>query len=185
MVIKNKTTSNAVIYTRVSSERQVENMSLGEQKKLCLDYCARRDFTVLKHFEERGESAKSAQRTELQKMLEYCSANKNNIYCIVVYKIDRFSRNVGDYMALKAFLSKLDIKLESVSEPIDDSNIGRLMETILSGFAQFDNDVRGERARIGMKARAEEGAWTCSPPTGYINIRDEYKRPTLQIREEM
>ena len=67
--------TGAVIYTRVSSERQVENMSLGEQEKACMDYCSNpaRNYDVKEMFVEKGESAKSADRTKLKEMLAYCS----------------------------------------------------------------------------------------------------------------
>lgn len=185
MTTNKKATSNVIIYTRVSSERQLENMSLGEQEKLCRDYCARRDFTVIKHFEERAESAKTAQRSQLQSMLDYCSSNKKDIQAVIVYKIDRFARNMSDHMALRTLLKRLDIQLLSVTEPISETNSGVLLENMLASFAQFDNDVRGERARIGLHARSQEGCWVCLAPTGYANMRDELNRPTLVVRESM
>jgi hypothetical protein len=54
-------------------------------------------------------------------------------------------------------------------EPIDDTSTGKLMEGVLAAFAQFDNDVRSERTRAGMKAALELGRWTFVAPLGYLN----------------
>src|SRR5271166_4523641 len=56
----------AIIYTRVSTGRQVENASLDTQEQVCKDYCARQGWAVLRVFREEGESAKTADRTQLQ-----------------------------------------------------------------------------------------------------------------------
>jgi DNA invertase Pin-like site-specific DNA recombinase len=66
----------AVIYVRVSTKEQTENLSLATQLKVCEDYCDRQAFHVLARFREEGESAKTADRTELQKLLRFCRTNK-------------------------------------------------------------------------------------------------------------
>lgn len=57
-----------------------------------------------------------------------------------VHTVDRLARNVGDHFNIKASLLKLDVNVVSVTEPIDAKPEGKLLETILAGFAQFDND---------------------------------------------
>lgn len=171
----------AVIYTRVSSEEQVDNMSLGNQEVACRDFIARQpgDLKVDEVFVEEGESAKSADRTKLKEMLEYCRENKHKVGHVVVYKLDRFARSVQDHMALQTILKKMDIILWSATEPIGETTTGKLMEHVLASFAQFDNDVRSERCRAGMKARALEGCWVVNAPIGYTNYKDELKRQSL------
>ena len=179
-----KVKTGAVIYTRVSSGRQVDNMSLPEQLRICREFCQRKELTVKEIFVEEGESAKSADRTQLQLLLQYCHKNRDDIGHLVVYKVDRFSRKVEDHSVLRALLKKMDIILWSASEPINDSTTGMLLENVLASFAQFDNDVRAERSRSGMVARVRDGCWVSKAPTGYINHKDELKRPTLAITAE-
>ena len=176
-----------VIYTRVSSDKQKDNMSLGEQERICRDFVAHQkgDLKVDRVFVEEGESAKTADRTKLKEMLEYCRKNKNTVGHLVVYKIDRFARSVQDHMALQILLKKLGIVLWSATEPIGETTTGKLMEHVLASFAQFDNDVRSERCRNGMRARAEEGCWVSHALVGYVNVKDELKRPTLTFDEKM
>ena len=180
--------TKAIIYIRVSSKRQVENMSLGEQRRICKEFCYKHGYDVNDEriFEERGESARTAKRHELQRMLQYCAQHRKEIGVVVVYKLDRFSRRVEDHTALRAVLRKLDIQLLSASEPIGGgTNTDMLMENILASFAQFDNDVRGERARNGLRAASMEGGWVSQAPTGYANTKTETKQPTLVVIERL
>src|SRR5262245_31329459 len=159
----------AVIYVRVSTKEQTENLSLPTQLKACEEYCERQSLDVLARFREEGESAKTADRTELQKLLQYCRLNKGKVQFVVVFNLTRFAREKYDHFALRAHLKSLGISLRSATEPIDDTSTGKLMEGVLAAFAQFDNDVRSERTRGGMKAALELGRWTFLAPLGYLN----------------
>jgi site-specific DNA recombinase len=75
---------------------------------------------------------------------------------------------------VRAHLRSLGISLRSATEPIDDTSTGKLMEAVFAAFAQFDNDVRSERTRGGMKAALELGRWMFLAPIGYLNV----PRPT-------
>ena len=88
---------------------------------------------------------------------------------MVVYNLTRFAREKYDHFALRAHLKSLGISLRSATEPIDDTSTGKLMEGVLAAFAQFDNDVRSDRTRAGMKAALELGRWTFPAPLGYLN----------------
>ena len=159
----------AVIYVRVSTKEQTENLSLPTQLRACEEYCRREGYEVLERFKEEGESAKTTDRTELQNLLNYCRRHKGKIHFVVVYNLTRFAREKYDHFALRALLKSLGISLRSATEPIDDTSTGKLMEGVLAAFAQFDNDVRAERTRAGMRAALEQGRWTFVPPLGYLN----------------
>ena len=158
----------AVIYCRVSTKDQVSNLSLPTQRKACVEYCQRQGYDVDRVFVEEGESAKTADRTELKKLLAHCRQNKGRLHAVIVYSLSRFAREKHDHHVLRAQLATLGVTLRSVTEPIDDSSTGKLMEGIIASMAQFDNDVRAERTIAGMKARLDRGGWTFPPPLGYI-----------------
>lgn len=165
-----RTTGNcAVIYCRVSTKDQVENFSLSTQQKACRDYCSRNGFAVDKVFVEEGESAKTANRTEFKRALEYCRQNKGRVRWFVVYAVNRFSRNAHDHLATRAFLGGLGVNLRSVGETFDESSQGKFMESIMAAVAQLDNDVRADRTVAGMKAAIQTGKWTFKAPPGYLN----------------
>jgi len=67
-----------VVYTRVSTEEQAKGgTSLAAQKAACLEYCERQGYRVAKIFVEEGESAKTANRTQLKALLAYCRTEKD------------------------------------------------------------------------------------------------------------
>ena len=159
----------AVIYVRVSTKEQTENLSLPTQLRACDEYCRRQGYEILERFHEEGESAKTTDRSQLQNLLKYCRTRKGKVHFVVVYNLTRFAREKYDHFALRAHLKSLGISLRSATEPIDDTSTGKLMEGVLASFAQFDNDVRSDRTRAGMRAALELGRWTFPAPIGYLN----------------
>ena len=158
---------NSIIYCRVSSREQIEGTSLETQELACREYARSKHLGILRVFVEQGESAKFADRTELLKLIEFCRENKGKVQHLLVWKIDRFARNVADHFSVKAALSKYGVRIVSVTEPIDANPEGRLLETILAGFAQFDNDIRALRTVQGMRRKLQEGIYPFPPPLGY------------------
>ena len=171
--VNNTKAKVAVIYTRVSSQEQVTNFSLDNQEKMCREFATRGGFEILKVFREEGESAKTADRTELNRMMLYCDKNKKIISRLIVYKIDRLSRSVNDYQSLRIFFNKLGISVISATENFKDDPAGKFNENILSAVAQFDNDMKSQRTIEGMKSRLLNGYWSTIAPWGYVNTKDE------------
>ena len=171
--------NSAVIYCRVSTKEQVQNLSLPTQQKACLDYCQRQGYKVDKIFVEEGESAKTANRPEFQKMIDYCRNSKGHIDTVVVYALNRFSRDAKIHLAVRATLAAFQVKLRSVTETIDETSSGKFMETIFAGVAQLDNDVRSERTVAGMKSNLQAGRWTFKAPLGYLNTRGPQNEKVL------
>jgi DNA invertase Pin-like site-specific DNA recombinase len=158
---------NAVIYCRVSSKEQVDGTSLESQEIACKEYAARNHLNVVRIFVERGESAKFADRTQLLELLDFCGKREHDVQQLLVWKVDRLARNVGDHYNIKASLLKRNIRVVSVTEPIDANPEGKLLETILAGFAQFDNDIRAARTLQGMRRKVQDGIFPWRPPLGY------------------
>lgn len=158
---------NAIIYCRVSSKEQIDGTSLESQEAACREFALRKQIEVLQVFVERGESAKFADRTQLLELMEYCRKGSNKVNTLLVWKLDRLARNVGDHFSIKASLGRYGVQVVSVTEPIDAKPEGKLLETILAGFAQFDNDIRAVRTVHGMQRKIQEGIFPWKPPLGY------------------
>ncbi len=170
---------NCILYLRVSSEDQVKNFSLSSQEEICKASASRLGYEITNIFKEEGQSAKTADRPELIKLLEYCRLNKNKIASVMVYRIDRMARQTSDFLAIKKRLYELGIKLESATEPTGDSPTEKFIETILAASAQLDNEVRGDRARIGLRKRFEAG-FVNRPPIGYKPVIVDGKKIAVQ-----
>src|SRR5947209_15003731 len=168
---------NGLIYCRVSSKEQIEGTSLESQEVACREYARQHDIGVLKVFVEQGESAKFADRTQLLQVIEFCRKNKGNVQSLLVWKVDRFARNVSDHYSVKATLAKYGVHIISVTEPIDTKPEGKLLETILAGFAQFDNDIRAMRTVQGMRRKLQEGIFPWKAPLGYTSsVQNDEKK---------
>lgn len=160
----------AVIYLRVSTEEQVDNFSLDTQEEICRKEADKRGYDIVEVFREEGRSAKSITgRPVLINLLEYCRKNKSRVQAAFVYRLDRISRITADYLAIRKKLAENGVTIISATEPTGDSPTEKLVETILAGFAQLDNDIRSERSRNGLRARFLSGKIvTGSVPLGYI-----------------
>ena len=165
----------AILYLRVSTEEQVDNFSLDTQEELCRKEAEKRGYQVTQVFREEGRSAKNISgRPILISLLEYCRKHKREVQALFVYRLDRVSRITADYLAIRKKLGEQDVTIVSATEPTGDSPTEKLVETILAGFAQLDNDIRSERAKNGLRARFLSGKIvTGQAPLGYI-VQDGY-----------
>jgi len=160
----------AVIYIRVSDPSQIENNSLGVQEKACRAYAKQKGYEVAEPiFRDEGISAKHVNtRPGMRQLLEYCCEKKNNISYVIVYKLDRWSRNTEEGLMASAILANYGIEMASTTEGIEKSPTGSLLTTILLALGQFDNEMKGERIRDNMLALYRKGVWCWKCPIGYV-----------------
>ena len=170
---QNEKPKNDVIYIRVSSQEQVSGFSLDNQEKICREFASKNGEEVLGVFREEGESAKTADRTQLKLMMRFCETNRNKIGKLIIYSVNRLSRKTHDYSILKVFFNRIGISVVSATEGFNDDAGGRFFETVLSAIGEFDNDVRAQKTIEGMRARLLKGLWSNGAPWGYINTRDK------------
>ena len=169
----------AVLYCRVSTKEQVSNLSLTTQERVCRDVCRREGFEVAAVFIEEGESAKSIHRTRLIEMLAFCRTARPRIDAVVVHSVSRFSRNVLNHHSIRNTLLAFGTTLVSATERLDNSPAGKLVETLIAGVAQFENDVKSQRTIEGMKEANRLGRWTWTAPIGYVNSKDRSNHSLL------
>nr|MDQ3073385.1 recombinase family protein [Bacteroidota bacterium] len=175
---------NAVIYTRVSTKEQAEtNMSLETQRKGCELYASRNNYQVLAFFGGTHESAKTDERKQFAKMIEYAKRHKAGY--IIVYSLERFSRNDNAIWVARQ-LREAGIQIVSVTQPIDATNpSGIFQQNILFLFGQYDNDLRKQKCTAGMKEKLSRGYWLGRQPFGYdrINVNGECRTVVNQKGE--
>ena len=163
--------AGAVCYIRVSTaEQAVGNNSLSVQEKKLREFCKAHDLPLLKLFVDPGESARTTDRPEFQKMLAYCRQHRRDVSVVLVADLSRLSRNVMDQGYTIATLKQLGIKLESVDEQItDDSAVGQLTRNIIGTLNQFHSDSLSEKTRYRMRAAVNAGRFPWPAPIGYRN----------------
>lgn len=161
---------SAVIYTRVSTaEQAIGGTSLQTQEQACRSWAESRGFRVAKLFSDQGETAKTADRPQFLELISWCAQHKPDV-CIV-WKFDRWARNSTDHAVAAAAIAKHGARLVSATEAAADDPAGRLLQTILAGIAQFDNEVRAERSRTAMRSVAMRGGWFTHAPLGFMYSR--------------
>ena len=164
---------NYLIYGRVSTSRQAEReLSIPAQVKACQKYGMDHGWHLLPDgiYEEKGESARTVERPQLQKMLHRAKTD-NKVDVILVHKLDRMCRNVADYAAIKMMLKKHDCKVVSVVEQFDESFSGELVENIMASIAQWTSQNISWEVRKGLKEAVERGRFPGYAPIGYLNDR--------------
>ncbi|HZY40333.1 MAG TPA: recombinase family protein [Mucilaginibacter sp.] len=168
--------TNCVIYTRVSSKEQTENLSLASQRKTCHAYAEKRGYGVLASFGGTHESASNDERKEFQAMLSFVKKSKEKVSYILVASLERFSRN-DNSIWLSGQLRKLGIEIVSVTQPIDTSGpSGQMQQKLLFLFGEFDNQLRKQKCTTGIKEMLSGGDWPTKPPLGYDSINVNGKR---------
>lgn len=176
---------NAIIYTRVSSKEQTENLSLEVQLKGCEQFAAKGNLHIKGRFGGTYESAQTDERNEFKRMVNFAKNYKEGIAYIIVYSLERFSRTGENAIWLSRQLRELGITIVSVTQPIDTSNpAGVLQQNILFLFSQYDNDLRRQKCIAGMKEKMLRGEWVGGVPVGYSYDRSDTKVQRIVINEK-
>jgi len=165
-----KNVDQIAIYSR-KSKFTGKGESIGNQVELCKDYVRTMfgpeyvDRCVV--FEDEGFSGGNLKRPDFQRMME--GVRKHRFKAIVVYRLDRISRNISDFTGLIDELTKLDVSFVSIREQFDTSTpMGRAMMFIISVFSQLERETIAERIRDNMHELAKTGRWLGgNTPTGY------------------
>lgn len=161
----------AVMYLRVSTKEQAEEgYSIAAQAEACRRFIAEKGWELVDEFVDRGESARTADRPQFQLMLQRL-AEEGSVRYLVVHKLDRLARNLEDHGRVRAMLRKAGVQLISVTESIEDSASGKLVEGILASIAEFYSANLSQEIRKGIDQKAAQGGWPTVAPYGYRNIR--------------
>ena len=149
------------IYSR-KSKFTGKGESIGNQVELCKEHIRNLfgeeyiDRCVV--FEDEGFSGGNLMRPAFQRMMD--DVRKHKFKAIVVYRLDRISRNISDFTGLIDELSKLDVAFVSIREQFDTSTpMGRAMMFIISVFSQLERETIAERIRDNMHELAKTGRW--------------------------
>lgn len=159
----------AAAYVRVSTERQDE-YSLDSQLKLIRDYSAAHDMDVPQEFVfvEDGVSGRSAKkRPAFQRMIALAKDKAHPFDCILVWKYSRFARNQEESIVYKSMLSKLGVDVISISEPLDDSPFGSLIERIIEWMDEFYSIRLAGEVKRGMAEKVSRAEIVTVPAFGY------------------
>lgn len=181
------------IYIRVSTMYQVDRDSLPMQRKDLIAYATLilgiEDYEI---FEDAGYSGKNTDRPGFQEMM---SRTRNGEFShILVWKIDRISRNLLDFAEMYEELQMLRVTFVSKNEQFDTSTaIGEAMLKIILVFAELERNMTSERVTATMISRANNGLWNggripygydYDPDSSEFSVRDDEKKVCQIIKED-
>ncbi len=168
---QNTTGNRAVVYIRVSTDKQVQSgLGLGDQRERLEAYCKSRGLEVVEFVVDDGESAGKplAKRPGGQKVLEL--VRQKAVDAVVVLKLDRAFRNCKDCLNVVDDWTKRDVGLHIVDMGVDtQSAIGRMFLTMAAGFAEMERGLVMERTTAALTHKAKSGNMrtNSTPPYGW------------------
>ncbi|MBQ6432166.1 MAG: recombinase family protein [Oscillospiraceae bacterium] len=142
---------NAVIYARYSSDNQREE-SIEGQLRECKAFANKKGLQIVGTYIDRALSAKTDNRPQFQKMIRDSAQKKFEL--VIVWKLDRFSRNRYDSARYKAVLKKNGVRVVSATEAISDGAEGIILEAVLEGMAEYYSADLAEKVLRGMTDNA-------------------------------
>ena len=169
----NREGKKCFIYSRVSTEMQVEGYSLEAQKNCLTKFAVREEMQIVNYYEDAGKSGKSIEgRPAFKKMLSDIESGQSVDY-ILVYKLSRFGRNAADILNSLELIQTYDVNLICIEEGIDSSQTsGKLLISVLSAVAEIERENILEQTMNGRREKARQGKWNGGPaPYGYM-IKD-------------
>lgn len=162
------------IYTRKSTNHLLERdvNSLTTQREICGAYISSQQYRgwvqLPEPYDDGGHSGSGLERPALAHLMQDIEAGR--IDAVVVYKIDRLTRSLLDFVRLVEIFDRRGIALVSISQAFDTSDsMGRMILNILLTFSQFERELIAERVRDSIRTRKRHGKIHGGlPPFGYI-----------------
>jgi site-specific DNA recombinase len=161
------------IYTRKSTEEGLDQEfnSLDAQREASEAFIESQKHegwqVITDHYDDGGYTGGNMDRPALKRLMAAVEARA--VDCIVVYKVDRFSRSLLDFMRTIEILDQNGVSFVSVTQQFNTtSSVGRLTLNMLLSFAQFEREIISERTRDKMSAARKKGKWVGGHPVlGY------------------
>src|SRR5215211_4246586 len=161
-------TERVALYLRVSSEEQVERMSIGTQEEFLAQYCGLYGLDVVGSYRDEGISGTVPmhERPGGGQLLDHVTAGKLDV--VLVYKLDRIGRTLLGVVDAHDRLSTAGVALRSATKPIDTSTpSGRLIFHMLASFAEFERGTIRERTTHGLHRAYRNGKQSEIIPYGF------------------
>jgi len=168
MMYNNPPMSKAIIYCRVSSDRQVkEGHGLQGQEQRCRSYAEAHGYDVVEVFKDEGVSGGIIDREGMQNLLDYLDIHKKEQHIVIIDDIKRLARDITGHFTLRKAISSRKALLESPSHKFGEGAEDIFVESILAATAELERNQNKRQVRNRMQSRLEAGYWTFYPPPGY------------------
>ena len=158
----------ALAYVRISSQRQINGESPETQRVAIQQFVDNDNADVVEWYYDEAKSGKNTEREGLQKLLKHAVDKRSEIDYVVVYKMNRASRDLMTYMTgFRMVLQQAGIAVKSATEQFDDTPTGHLLESFYVMIGQLDNETKRGFTVDNMTRLAEQGYWQFPAMIGY------------------
>lgn len=179
---RNKYRKTAVAYARFSSNNQREE-SIDAQLRAIREYCEKENIELIAEFTDEAMSGKTDNREDFQNMISQLLKGHLQADFVLVHKFNRFARNKYDSALYKKKLKDIDVKVISVSQKIDDTPEGELLEGFLETIDQYYSANLAAEVRKGLRENALKGKHAGGQVLfGYSLDEDGYYVPNENAR---
>lgn len=155
-IIRENRRKVAVAYARFSSNNQREE-SIDAQLRAIREYCEKENIELIAEFTDEAVSGKTDDREDFQNMINKLLKGHIQADYVLVHKFNRFARNKFDSALYKKKLRDIDVKVVSVSQKIDDTPEGELLEGFLETIDQYYSANLAAEVRKGLRENALKG----------------------------
>lgn len=174
-------------YSRFSSDNQ-DVKSANDQDTEMTEYASKNNISIIKYFRDEAKSGtKTVGRDGFFQMLDFCkqyNKDKNNtkkIKYVLVWKFNRFARNDFDSSLYKNKLKNLGIRVISITQKIEDTPEGHLLEGFLQNIDAYFSENLSVDIKRGLRNNAKEKLFNGgTPPLGY---KIENKKYVIDAKE--
>ncbi len=170
---ENKPMMKALIYCRVSSQRQVnEGSGLESQEHRNKQYASNKNYKIVSIFKDEGISGAEGNRPAFNKLLGFIDNHPKDKFVVIVDDSSRIARDMRVHLALRKSLNERQVRIESPNFNFEDSAEGLLVENVTAAVNQYGREQNARQVKQKMKARIDAGYWPFCPPPGLVNRRD-------------
>ena len=160
-----KAKKRAAEYGRFSSDMQREE-SIDAQFRAIREFAVKEDFEIVASYADEAVTGTTDNRDDFQRMI--ADAKKGGFDYILVHKFNRFARNKFDSVFYKKRLKDMGVKVISVTQTVDDTPEGQLLESLLESMDEYFSENLSLEAKKGLRENALAGRNTGGmPPLGY------------------
>lgn len=180
---------NAYMYTRVSTEMQVDGYSLEAQEQEIKDYACKNNINIVAKYTDEGKSGKSIEKRDgFQQMLNDIKADKDNVKYVIAFKLSRIGRNASDVLNANQILKDYGVYIICIKDGINTENANSsLILSVMASVAEMERETIITQTMAGRMQKARDGKWNGGQsPYGYrleneVLYIDEAEASTVRI----
>lgn len=177
-------TAKAAAYCRFSSDLQRDGFSIEAQLAAIRSYCKNEGIELVREYVDEARSGTNDNRPNFQEMIADSASGAFD--CVIVHKLDRFSRDRLDFAIYRKILKQNGCSLRSVTERLDDSPESIILESMLEGMAEYYSRNLARETMKGLRVRASKGLSCSNRPFGYDIVEGRFVKneaDALIVRE--